>query len=195
MQLELTQKMSSLIEKEGLSKFIQDSALNSVIQEPKFLGKFKNNSIRVFVDVDGVLADFQGSYMLVSGEPFPKDNELDSKVTSRFEFWADMPWLKGGKELWALLEPLKPTLLTAAVQLDEPCREGRTAWVKSNLADDQEVIFESVKGRYADSRSVLIDDAEKNIQEFEDEGGIGILYKGNPTEAVRELYRKVMDLK
>lgn len=193
-RLATTKKIAELLRKEGLSEVIQDKVLTSVLDEPRFTAKFKENNLRLFVDVDGVLTNWEAAYKAAGGKLFEKAKDIDPDVTKLVEFWSEMPWMPNGRELWSMLLPLNPVLLTAAVNFGKPCREGRNLWVHKNIADDQNIIYEYSKDKYADSRSILIDDMEHNIEAFKEAGGIGILYDGNPTKAARDLYREVMEL-
>jgi len=57
------------------------------------------------------------------------------------------------------------------------CRSGKIHWSQHVLGIDEDRIrFSSNKSDYARPGDILIDDNEKNIEEWENEGGIGVLW-------------------
>jgi hypothetical protein len=103
------------------------------------------------------------------------------------KFWASNPWTIDGKNLWKGINTYKPTLLSAAARgnftVHEDVRNGKLDWIKNNLGyefyKDAIICHRKEKKLYSNSNSILIDDFEQNINEWEDNGGIGILHKSS----------------
>jgi hypothetical protein len=78
--------------------------------------------------------------------------------------------------------------LTAPSRSIEECKPGKEAWAKINLGGHVSILFSraSEKANHADENSILIDDLQKNIDQWRAKGGIGILFK-NPAQAIKEL--------
>ena len=141
---------------------------------------------KIYCDMDGVLTDFESRFEHYSGMS-PKEYE-NKHGTSGFwnlidvqvgvEFWAGMPWMPRGQELWNFISPYKPDLLTSPSR-DNNSRLGKNIWVKNRLNPKPKVIFaySKDKQRYANENSILIDDKKSNINEWASKGGIALRVK------------------
>lgn len=150
---------------------------------------------KLYCDLDGVMADFQGrveSYghgMFTRGKDKKKDSLLWSIVGAKgVGFWSGLDFLEEGKELWAEIKKHRPIILTALPRNGSIAIQGKKEWVKNHLGPNVEVVtcMRVEKKNYAGENSILIDDDERNIEEWEKAGGIGILYR-NAKEAVQKL--------
>ena len=114
-------------------------------------------------------------------------NYVFSLIQDNFKFWAGLPWLNTGKDLWSFLSDfqkstgLKVRLLTAPSRNDLWSGLGKEIWVRNNMPDHSErPMLEYNKYKYAmnpdGTRNILIDDMECNIEKWEQAGGIGILH-------------------
>jgi hypothetical protein len=134
---------------------------------------------KIYCDLDGVLVGFDERYRELFGED--PDGEcrrtLFCNIRSKSRnFWMDMPWEKGGRELWAFIAPHSPTILSSPTS-DRFCRPGKRKWVRDNLGEEVPVILESAKHLYAGPGAVLIDDTPAKIENWRNAGGIGILHE------------------
>lgn len=153
------------------------------------LHNFLNESPILYVDMDGVLVDFLKGAGQATSMNFKthmdwekvKQTEWEtlSKMGSRF--WARLPWMKDGKQLWNYVKDYEPRILSAfpqAKQNKQHAINGKKEWIKKNLSGVKEVNL--VKGqdkqKYARKNTILIDDSERNINQFNNAGGIGILH-------------------
>jgi len=149
--------------------------------------------VKLYLDMDGVLTDFSGACEKLGKHMihwFDNDKErFWKRVTYEGpEFWAEMPWMAGGKDLHGFLESYGfcPTILTA---LPDPergkaltyAREGKVQWLSKELgnqyAKNAILCFRPEKSLQSGSSRVLIDDNSENIHEWEEAGGIGILHE------------------
>ena len=101
------------------------------------------------------------------------------------DFWANLEWQPGGKQLWAYIRQYNPDILTSPMDKKghNESLEGKLIWVEKNLGlSHDKVNFAHDKWKYAQSEdgkpSVLIDDFETKVKPFTEAGGIGILHLG-----------------
>lgn len=133
--------------------------------------------MKLYLDLDGVLIDFLGGYKKLTGKTPSNYHDLDWKAleSEGVDYWKNLEWLPGGKELWKALKGFKPTILSSPSR-HESSREGKRIWVRRELGKNVPLILESQKEKYADKDSILIDDLHKNILAFRKKGGLGILH-------------------
>ena len=78
--------------------------------------------------------------------------------------------------LFSYIKPFNPIILSAPSQ-EESSRIGKRVWKKNNLPDAKMILTPAkFKQKYAGENKILIDDMERNIQQWRDKGGIGILH-------------------
>ena len=72
------------------------------------------SAIQVFVDLDGVLVDFdQGVQSLTGQSPSAlSSGRLWSAIAKAEHFYRDLPWTRDGEQLWESLRVLRPSILT-----------------------------------------------------------------------------------
>jgi len=170
----------------------------------------------VFCDIDGVLADFVPAACQFFGIKSPKVSPEDQVIFNTIwesadgwpklkkewpTFWADLDPMPHALELWSEIRPFHPALLSAIPRGWETSQVGKQLWAEKHLpgfAEDHLRIItgpRSIKKHYAmaddDIPNVLIDDFDKNIEEWTAAGGIGILYTDGSVDAknVGELLR------
>ena len=142
----------------------------------------------IYCDMDGVLADFKTGAQKTTGMSInqwmniPSSKEKWAPIKAQKDFWATLPWMPGGKQLWSYISKFDPHILSAYVEesYDPNCIPGKTEWLrrnagitnksKINLVRRKEKKLFAKRGQPA----ILIDDYEKNIREFTQSGGIGI---------------------
>ena len=105
------------------------------------------------------------------------------------EFWANLEWKPGGKEIWDFIEPFNPVLLTSPMDKKgcNECKLGKREWIDKNLSPEQPVIYEHAKWKYAkdgDACNLLIDDFIDKVSRFRDEGGIAVHHEGDIEETL-----------
>ena len=157
-----------------------------------------NNNTRIYCDMDGVLCDFARNIKITTGMTIDKWMRINPKherwqpIVAKKDFWASMPWLNDGKNLWRFIEKYNPHILSAASQEDPNCKMGKHRWIFRNLnipSGRIHLVQRHEKQTYAKTGgqpSILIDDYAKNTKEFSMKGGIGITFK-NASQVIGEL--------
>jgi hypothetical protein len=159
---------------------------------------------KVYIDLDGVvaycdkgIADFNNIAVeetLAAGF----DNKYWKNVIKNAnikDFYANLEWEPNGKKLlkWFEDRDIPITFLTRPTKAPttKDCIEGKKIWLKNNNLDSIPVLFEFNKEKYAisgDKVNILVDDQQKNIDKWNEAGGIGLLYKnGNFSTIIKEL--------
>lgn len=153
----------------------------------------------LFLDLDGVLADFtRASLRLHNGEhllenwpvgerDIPKVlgisrtaywKQIDSAGQAFWESLEPYPWFD---ELIALAQETAPFALLTAPSLSPSSLAGKAAWIQKHFPKQNGRIFRdflitSQKHLLATPGRVLIDDSEAMVQSFQNAGGHGILF-------------------
>lgn len=148
---------------------------------------------KIYVDMDGVLTDWEKQFEKLFGVPV-KTYEQEHGKDKRYElvhknspnFYATMPWMKDGKVLYNFIKEFPTEILSHAT--DPECKQGKETWLsdhditlKQNLVQERED-----KAKFATTNSILIDDREDNVNEFVNAGGVGILHK-DATDTINKL--------
>jgi hypothetical protein len=158
-----------------------------------------NQLPRIYCDMDGVLCDFAKGVEKVLGTSIDKwmygsKEEKWSKIKDTPKFWHTLPWAPGGKELWNFISKYKPHILSAYVEdsWDPNCIPGKSYWARTNLGigtNRINLVMRSQKQNFtkvAGQPAILIDDYKKNVDQFKQRGGIGILHT-TTSNTIRDL--------
>ena len=160
--------------------------------------------MHIFLDNDGVLADFSNHCKALFGK-YPKelaDFDLWRLVDQdREAFWADIPVKDGARELFELASPFAPTVLTGCPR-DNQSEERKLCpyavshkkeWVAKHFGDQVPVItcFSRDKpGFMYNPGDILVDDTYINIKRWRNANGYGIWYQ-TAFQAINELKKKL----
>lgn len=143
------------------------------------------------VDMDGVLVDFisgalraHGMEGLVNHNPDVYEDMGISKTQfwaklQGHEFWRDLEWMEDGELIWRQLllscEPQQVVLLTSPAPV-AGCMEGKRLWVQRHMPDHLATLtLTRFKAQVAAPGRMLIDDSDRNCDEYRDAGGLAIL--------------------
>jgi hypothetical protein len=96
----------------------------------------------------------------------PVRDYMYGRVGNDADFWSKLPWMPGGKELWAFIAPYRPHILTSP--MEKGSEIGKAFWIDDNLKPaPNEVHMGHKKYRWAvnedGSFNILIDDWDKNL--------------------------------
>ena len=158
----------------GLNAFARELAMG--LEENEKVMDYK-----IYCDMDGVLADFESGYEELTGVDlkgeFKKGDDFwDPIKVAGVGFWAGLKWMPDGQKLWDYLKPFNPVLLSAPSR-EQSSRIGKHVWVKHKIPGTKLILrYASQKQELATPESILIDDRQVNIDQWEAAGGIGILH-------------------
>ena len=137
-----------------------------------------------------VVADLGRNYITVEdihkyspGKSRPAAKYMYSLVHDDEDWWANLPWMPGGKKLWSYISQYNPDILTSPMDKagKNESLSGKLMWVEKNLGlSPDKVNFAHDKYKFALSpegkSNILIDDFESKVKPFTEAGGIGILH-------------------
>ena len=124
-----------------------------------------NPKLKIFLDLDGVVADFDRGVKEILDLPGDFDEEEMFAIMASEKglgFYAKLKKMKDADQLWA-----------------KGADPDKRDWVKKNLSPSVKVNITqggSAKKRMAAPDRILIDDLKRNIDQWRSSGGIGILH-------------------
>lgn len=159
--------------------------------------------MKLYVDMDGVLADFDGQVRSKFSD-IGSDEKVSDYINriGKDKFWHDVEAID---DFWISIPPLQDKLpelfkslrkrfphimiLTAPAR-DPNCIPQKKEWIEKHIGPGVMSLYEKDKYIYACPKSILIDDTESKINDWNGAGGIGILF----TEFDDALFKKLNDL-
>ncbi len=150
---------------------------------PVFENEEKVMDYKIYLDMDGVLVDFDQQFKDLTGM-MPREFEAKYGSTGFWEaidkagvgFWRGMSWMPGGEALYNRASQFDHELLSSPSR-SELSKIGKRLWRRDKTPNTKLTLSRSyLKKNYAAPNHILIDDREDNIQQWRDAGGIGILY-------------------
>ena len=165
------------------------------------LGELASTS-KVYVDMDGVLADFFGEWQKLIGSDWRKVKDIEpalQKIRDKDNFWLDLPLLPQAKNLLGVIKKVKGsyTILSSPLPNDPNSEPHKREWIKKNLDffPPENVIITHDKPKYATNSdgtpNILIDDFGKNIASWEAAGGEGFKHKDHKFERTAKAIKPV----
>lgn len=149
---------------------------------------------QIFVDMDGVLADFDAHHETVFGVRADKlaDNVDWQRVRNVHGFYADIPPMPDMEDLWGFVSRLtpRPIVLTGVPSSVEEAPENKCAWVRKHLGEDVEVRCCRSKDKslhIGKPGDILIDDWTKYRDLWLSRGGRWITHVNAETTILRLL--------
>lgn len=162
----------------------------------------------IFLDLDNTIVDFVSSF---KDKTCITPNEYEAtrgkkefwKLIKSWgeDYWATLPWMADGKELWEYISKYKPIILSAA-ESDYMIR-GKCRWLQdqigytdapitdpANWKGQSKVTMNKDKYKFIlNPGDILIDDTPKKIGPWNEHGGIGILHTSaqNTINKLKEL--------
>ena len=158
----------------------------------------KNTDYILYLDMDGVLVDYNGGWWAVTdllGIKKQKDQDFDKNDLKRISqqiknpsFWASLGWEHGGEALWKTANDLFEDvhiLTSTAAKADNDYHkivaQGKVEWIADHLEgippSNIHIVTEGVlKAKFASKNGILVDDRRSTIEAFNKAGGFGILH-------------------
>jgi hypothetical protein len=124
------------------------------------------------------LWDIQGATnMLREREGLPPLTASKFWGSLSYSFWRTLPTYRGALDFVRRLEQLGDVRLATSTTLDGQCAAGKVGWISEHLPDYQrksfigadKSVFAAIPG------AILIDDRDKNCEDFRAAGGTAIL--------------------
>ena len=182
-----------------LYDIIQDRLGKQIDQNNKKLynENMANGKPIVYLDMDGVLADFFGGVEYLFGVDHWKEltndktKDLKKQVIDRItgtDFFAVLPKFPTADQLIDMVKKFtggKFSINTSPLRGDnENSSKYKKIWISNNIEQPDEIIVTGRKESYAKDKAagtpnILIDDRPINIQKWQAAGGYGILYQAN----------------
>ena len=148
----------------------------------------------LYVDMDGVLADFYGPFNSMAGVKSWNDASKDTvsavlkQITKQDDFWINLAVLPDVPQLMSAIKSLfggEYKLLSKAIASDPNAVAQKKQWAQKNLSPqpNETIIMPATsdKGIYArqsdGTANILIDDFGVNIAKWRKAGGIGVQHK------------------
>jgi 5' nucleotidase, deoxy (Pyrimidine), cytosolic type C protein (NT5C) len=136
--------------------------------------------MQIYVDMDGVLADFDSHHEATFGVRSDKvaDNVDWEAVRAVKGFYEAIPPMPDMFELWDHLAGHNPIVLTGVPAVVEEAADNKRAWVRRHLGPHVEVrcCKSKDKSLHAQPGDILIDDWEKYRPLWEAKGGVWITH-------------------
>ena len=168
------------------------------------LGRLREeeSKYKVYLDMDGVLADFDQRFRDLSGMA-PKDfeNKYGRKAfwdlideENKVKFWVGIPTMPGAADLVSAVKDYDYELLTSP-SAKKQSYLGKILWVKNHTGDvfpsKPRINFKKAKEKHLvkpqlAKTDILIDDREDTIGRWNAAGGTGIVYK-NISQVLNDL--------
>ena len=145
---------------------------------------------KLYLDLDGVFADFNKRVRFLSGGKDPKEikSGMWKMIMADRDFFISLDMMPNADVLWDYVKQFEPKFLTGAPPGNRAQSQKRE-WVVKQFGSQYQtiVLLKKEKVVYAGSKHVLIDDMKENVQAWIDHGGIGILH--------RDVYSTIEQLK
>ena len=95
----------------------------------------------IFVDLDGVLADFDRAVEELTGLPPSQQTPraMWPRLAGARDFYANIPWMPDGPELWERVEPFDPVVLTGLPR-GNWAKPQKLEWCRRELGPEVPVI-------------------------------------------------------
>ena len=159
---------------------------------------------KIYFDMDGVLADFERGINEICGMDMPiqglstdeEDNRMWEAVKEADHFYDNLEPMKGAIDMYRELSSKYDCEILSAIPKPHRCiataGEDKRNWVYRVLSPsiNVNIVYSQDKKNYAkDKTTILIDDLDKNIKEWENCGGTGIKF-----ESAEQVLKRIKEL-
>jgi hypothetical protein len=162
----------------------------------------QESEYKVYLDMDGVLADFDKRFEDIAGmKPKDFENKYGRKAfwdlideENKVKFWVGIPTMPGAADLVNAVKDYDYELLTSP-SAKKQSYLGKILWVKNHTGDvfpsKPRINFKKAKEKHLvkpqlSKTDILIDDREDTIGRWNAAGGTGIVYK-NISQVLNDL--------
>lgn len=163
---------------------------------------FQGKTYKLFLDLDGVLVDFDRGVRAIFGrnpDQIP-ERQMWAALAHTRGFYAQLDWMPDGRDLWEAVRGVGPVIVSG-LPLGNWAEPQKRAWCRKHLGADVPVVLcrSREKGRavldYLEPGDVpvLIDDRLQAREGWLDIGGIYVLHR-NATESLAVLRELGFDI-
>ena len=135
--------------------------------------------MQLYLDLDGVLADFDSGYAAAFGRrPGKEKDDVDWNAVRAYpNFYRDLPPMADVNVLWARVARYQPIVLTGVPRSVPEAAANKRAWMERWLPGTLMIpTWSAEKASYARPGDVLVDDWVKYRQKWVDAGGVWITH-------------------
>lgn len=155
-------------------------------------------SFQLFIDMDGVLADFDAGYQKLTGiRPDKKVDNVDNVdwnlVKRTPGFYQNLPPMQDFHIFWKYFSDLNPIILTGVPKSVEEAESNKRSWITKHIGISQPMIACRSSEKSLHIRNpgdTLIDDWEKFKHVWEKRGGRWITHI-SAINSIREFQRVI----
>lgn len=160
--------------------------------------KRKEAKMKIFVDLDGVLANWEQGVINKFGAAHTeiKGHVLWPLIGKSKSFWYELPKISGFDKLWAAVKDLEPTILSGCPKSSfDNAREQKLRWCETHLGDVEVItcLAKNKQDHIVEAGDILIDDNEQNCERWVKAGGIAILHKDEEVDKTIEELKKHLE--
>lgn len=147
----------------------------------------------IFLDVDGVLANFNAGAIEATGlpmteeditewdyyQPFMTSTEFWKRISDRLYFWEDLPVYPWAHQLVSMLREFGDVVFSTAPGFDQDSASGKLYWLRRHGflgAREENYMLGYHKHLMARPDRILVDDNPKQIKEFGRAGGGVVMF-------------------
>ena len=204
-------KFGNKVGKDGkppvLGKKVRGSKTNVLFNLGVAESKEIASSTEIFIDMDGVLADFFTEWGKLMGKKNWRDIGPENisvaldKIKQTENFWLDLPLTSNAKNLINLVKQLKGeyNILSSPLPGDKNSEPHKREWIKKNLSffPPKKVLIRHDKESFATqpdgTPNILIDDYGVNVRKWEASGGVGFKHKDHKFERTVKAIKQHID--
>lgn len=142
----------------------------------------QNIEITIFLDIDGVLADFDGHAK--THNKFKGDGKLDFEALD-FHWWSTIPAYDGAKAFYDNMKALAKTKLLTAPMVSPHSHHGKAVWLEKFDTGNKWALMDMIicpsrdKHYLACEGRILVDDRIDNVEAWRQAGGHAVHHTGN----------------
>ena len=147
----------------------------------------KTHRYQLFLDLDGVLADFEDGVKSATGR-YPHQwnaSQMWSRLRRAPHFFAHLSWTHDGKTLWAETQHLNPPILTGLPHGGTWAAQQKRVWCARELGEEVNVITclarqkidRALEYTGVNITPIIIDDRTTHKATWEAQGGIYIVHR------------------
>lgn len=172
----------------------------------------------IYLDMDGVISDFTTAALIANGvDPsahIAKEYKIEKDLgISARKFWENIDnvgevfWSDMGLFSWTidLIGSLDNFIILSSPSMNPQCVSGKLKWIYKVLGSSfRNYMFvpSNLKCKVANQDSILIDDSEKNCEDFMTAGGYSVLFpqpynknRDKQGDVVSYIHKKIEEIK